>query len=122
MIRLAHTTIGRWVISWIITNMSFTIPVHRLRDTKRLMAFHHQQPSYPFHVVIIPKKAIACLEEFDPSDTAFLVDLFTSVQSIVAEHALGENGYRLIVNGGKFQDFPHLHFHLVSEGKEYSSS
>jgi len=102
--------------------MSFTIPVQRLRDTKTLMAFHHPQPSYPFHVVIIPQKAIACLEEDDPSDTAFLVDLFTSVQIIVVEHALGENGYRLIVNSGKFQDFPHLHFHLVSDEKGHNSS
>jgi len=23
--------------------------------------------------------------------------------------------YRLIVNGGKYQDFPHLHFHLISD-------
>lgn len=95
--------------------MSFTIPVQRLRDTKRSMAFHHPQLTYPFHEVIIPKKAVACLEKFDLSDTTFRVDLFTSLQSIVAEHALGESGYRLIINGGKFQDFPHLHFHLVSE-------
>jgi diadenosine tetraphosphate (Ap4A) HIT family hydrolase len=23
--------------------------------------------------------------------------------------------YRLIVNGGEFQDFPQLHFHLISD-------
>ena len=28
---------------------------------------------------------------------------------------LAESGYRLIVNGGKYQDFPYLHFHLVSD-------
>ena len=26
-----------------------------------------------------------------------------------------KKGYRLIVNGGEYQDFPHLHFHLISE-------
>ena len=25
------------------------------------------------------------------------------------------NAYRLIVNGGEYQDFPHLHFHLISD-------
>jgi hypothetical protein len=28
---------------------------------------------------------------------------------------LAEGGYRLIVNGGKYQDFPYLHFHLISD-------
>ena len=34
-------------------------------------------------------------------------------QSLVQEYDLG--AYRLIVNGGEYQDFPHLHFHLISD-------
>ncbi len=93
--------------------MSFVIPVKRLRETKTLMAFHHPQPSYPFHVLLLPKKAVASLQEFDPADTAFLTDLFATVQSLVHEFHLP--AYRLIVNGGEAQDFPQLHFHLISE-------
>jgi diadenosine tetraphosphate (Ap4A) HIT family hydrolase len=37
------------------------------------------------------------------------------IQSLVVEFRLEEIGYRLIVNGGKYQDVPQLHFHLVSE-------
>jgi histidine triad (HIT) family protein len=93
--------------------MSFAIPLKRLRETKSLMAFHHPKPSYPFHVVLVPKKAVKSLTDFDPDDSIFLRDLFSTVQSLVDEYEL--KAYRLIVNGGEYQDFPQLHFHLVSE-------
>jgi histidine triad (HIT) family protein len=94
-------------------HMSFAIPVKRLRETESLMAFYHSKPAYPFHVLIVPKKAVASLAELDPADTAFLTDLYSTVQSLVEEFKLP--AYRLIVNGGEYQDFPHLHFHLISD-------
>lgn len=94
-------------------HMSFTIPVKRLRETETLIAFHHPKPSYPFHVLLVPKKAVVSLKEFDAKDSAFLVDLYSTVQSLIAEFHLP--AYRLIVNGGEYQDFPQLHFHLVAD-------
>jgi hypothetical protein len=35
------------------------------------------------------------------------------VQQLVEKYHLG--AYRLIVNGGDYQDFPQLHFHLISD-------
>lgn len=93
--------------------MSFAIPVKRLRETKTLIAFHHPKPSYPFHVLLVPKRAVKSLMDFNSSDSAFLSDLYSTTQSLVAEFHL--TAYRLIVNGGEVQDFPQLHFHLVSE-------
>ena len=100
------------IIGWIFAYMSFAIPVKRLRETKTLMAFDHPKPSYSFHVLIIPKKAFKSLKELDASDTEFLTDLYATVQSLVDEFKLP--AYRLIVNGGEYQDFPQLHFHLIS--------
>ena len=94
--------------------MSFAIPIKRLRETETLMAFYHPNPSYQFHVLLAPKKAVASLEEFDSTDTNFLTDLYSTVQSLVDEFHLAEGAYRLIVNGGEYQDFPQLHFHLIS--------
>lgn len=93
--------------------MSFVIPVYRLRETETLMAFHHPKPSYSFHVLLVPKKSVASLKDFDSKDTTFLSDLYSTVQSLVDEFHLA--AYRLIVNGGEYQDFPQLHFHLVSD-------
>lgn len=100
------------MIGWIFTYMSFVIPVKRLCETENLIAFHHPSPSYKFHVLLVPKKQIASLAQFDVQDTAFLTDLYSATQSLVDEFQL--KAYRLIVNGGEYQDFPHLHFHLVS--------
>ena len=103
------------LIGWIFAHMSFAIPVIRLHETETLLAFHHPKPSYPFHVLLVPKKAVASLKELDTRDIAFLTDLYSTVQSLVAEFQL--SAYRLIVNGGEYQDFPQLHFHLISDIK-----
>ena len=101
------------IIGWIFAHMSFVIPVHRLRETDTLLAFPHPKPSYPFHVLLVPKKSVASLKEFDSKDSAFLSDLYATVQSLVDEFHL--TAYRLIVNGGEYQDFPQLHFHLIAD-------
>ena len=93
--------------------MSFVIPVKRLRETDTLMAFHHPKPSYTFHVLLVPKKSVKSLQELDPKDSIFLTELYSAVQSLVQEFHLP--AWRLIVNGGEYQDFPQLHFHLISE-------
>jgi histidine triad (HIT) family protein len=101
------------LIGWIFSHMSFAIPVKRLRETETLMAFHHPHPAYPFHVLLVPKKAVLSLHELDSTDTRFLSDLYSTVQNIVSEFQLP--AYRLIVNGGEYQDFPQLHFHLICD-------
>jgi hypothetical protein len=42
------------------------------------------------------------LKELDSKDSAFLIDLYSTVQSLVDEFQLA--AYRLIVNGGEYQD------------------
>jgi len=103
------------LIGWIFEHMSFVIPVQRLRETDTLMAFHHPKPSYAFHVLLVPKKSIVSMMELGPKDSVFLTELYSTVQSLVDEFHL--SAWRLIVNGGEYQDFPQLHFHLVSDVK-----
>lgn len=93
--------------------MSFVIPVKRLRETSNLISFQHPSPSYKVHILLVPKRQVQSLADLAPSDTAFLVDLYSAVQSLVQEFEL--KAYRLIVNSGEYQDFPHLHFHLISD-------
>ena len=100
-------------IGWIFAHLSFAIPVTRLRETGTLIAFYHPKPAYPFHVLLVPKKAVASLKELDPTDISFFTDLYSTVQSLVDDFQL--SAYRLIVNGGEYQDFPQLHFHLISD-------
>jgi histidine triad (HIT) family protein len=101
------------LIGWLFAHMSFAIPVNRLRETETLMAFYHPKPSHTFHVLLVPKKSVTSLIKLDSNDSVFLSDLYSTVQSLVEEYHL--TAYRLIVNGGEWQDFPQLHFHLISE-------
>jgi histidine triad (HIT) family protein len=99
---------------WMIETFPLALPLARLRETPTLLAFFHPAPSHPYHVLLIPRKPIPSLADLDPAaESAFLTDLFAAVQSLVDEYRLP--AYRLIVNGGDYQDFPHLHFHLISD-------
>lgn len=115
---LARTAAGRLCISWIFVHMNFAIPVKRLRETETLLAFHHPRPSYALHILIVPKRALSGLADLTPADADFTADLFQTAQSLVVQFNLDQVGYRLITNGGRYQDIPHLHFHLISERAE----
>jgi histidine triad (HIT) family protein len=112
--RLIRSPAGRAIVGQVFACMSFALPVHRLRETSTLLAFNHPRPSYRVHILLVPKKALAGLASLTPADSDFLIDLFSTVQSLVEEYHLEPAGYRLIANGGEYQDFPQLHFHLVS--------
>ncbi len=115
MVSLARSPWLGWLVGVVITRMSFLLPVQRLRETDKVLAFHHPHPAYPFHVLLVPKQSIPSLMAVTSEDGAFLLELFQVVQSVVQEFGLEKKGYRLICNGGKNQDIPHLHFHLIAE-------
>ena len=83
----------------------------------QVTAFRDTHPVAPTHILIVPKQEIAGVQEITPAEQELLVELFQIVQSLVAELNLEEAGYRLVVNGGKNQDIPLLHFHLISDLK-----
>jgi histidine triad (HIT) family protein len=116
--RLARTPLAGALIRTGFASMSFAIPVKRLRETPTLMAFHHPSPSYALHILIVPKRSYRSLIDIAPEDADFQRDLFATVQSLVLEFGLEEKAYRLIANGGGYQDVPVLHFHLISENAE----
>ena len=66
------------------------------------------------HILLVPKRAIPSLSDPRATDGDLVSDVLRVVQSFVAELNLEQHGYRLIVNGGAYQDIPQLHFHLVS--------
>jgi histidine triad (HIT) family protein len=105
----------RPIVRWVFAHMSFLLPVQRLRETETLIAFHHPRPSYPFHVLLVSKQGYTSLLDVPPQAADFLRDLMETVQSLVREFHLDAGGYRLIANGGSYQDVPQLHFHLVSD-------
>jgi histidine triad (HIT) family protein len=120
--RFTRSTFGSLIIGWIFVHMSYILPVKRLRDSERLLAFYHPSPGYPVHILIVPKAKIVDLLDIKDEDGDFILEVFRTTQSLVEELGLDKPGYRLILNGGKYQEFPHLHFHLISGGEITSHS
>jgi histidine triad (HIT) family protein len=120
LVQLARQPWLRPLVQWMFAHMSFAIPTQRLRETNTLVAFRHPQPSYPLHILIVPKAAYRSLLDVPPHATDFMRDLIETVQGLVREYQLESTGYRLITNGGSYQDVPQLHFHLVSEMQSQS--
>lgn len=88
------------------------IEVNIVRESERVLAFHHTRPSYPLHIVIVPKAHIPSL--LDVEDFSLVQEIFQFAQLIIAELGLQGTNFRILTNGGTFQDSKHLHFHLIS--------
>ena len=112
--RLANVPVFRSVFIWGLINMNDWLPINKISETESLICFYHPQPVYPLHILLVPKKDMVDLSQLEPQQSEFLQDLFLTVQSLINEFELEEVGYRLILNGGEYQDFPQLHFHLTS--------
>jgi histidine triad (HIT) family protein len=113
--RLAGSAIGGALLGWVFSNLSFVLPVDRLAETETLIAFHHPDPSYTTHILLVPKRKYKSVLEIPSDDIDFMRDLFDTVKKLVHISGLEELGYRLVVNGGDAQDIPQLHFHLISD-------
>lgn len=113
--QLARTRLGKNIIGTVFNYMSDFLPINKLCETENLMAFYHPEPSYPVHILLVPKIAIQSLNELDQVPEDIFGEVLLCVKELVEMLALEPRGYRLIINGGKYQEIPQLHFHLVSE-------
>jgi histidine triad (HIT) family protein len=114
LLRLARSPRMKSILRWVMTHASFALPVERVRETETLLAFYHPRPLYPVHILLVPKEPFGDLMDVPLEGSGFLGELLDTVQVLVREHGLEEEGYQLIINGGAHQDVPHLHVHLVS--------
>lgn len=98
--------------------LSGNTPVERVFETEAVLAFHHTRPSYPSHVVVIPKRHIDSLVALSSADDMLLLEMLAVVRQ-VAERVLGRHAAcRVITNLGTYQDSAHLHWHVVSGAKQ----
>lgn len=91
------------------------VKVEQAKETEKLLAFHHTRPSWSTHIVIVPKKHIAKLIDVD--DMSLISEIFAMAKEIIFEMGLDDKNFRIVTNGGEFQDSKHLHFHLLSGKK-----
>ena len=91
------------------------IPANVVYEDEQCLAFHDVAPQAPVHILIIPKKEIASINDLSAEDEQLVGHLFLVIQQIAREQGLAENGYRVICNCGEGggQTVFHLHYHLM---------
>ena len=94
------------------------IPSNIVYEDDQRICFHDLEPQAPVHVLIIPKKHIASMDDVSADDQQLMGYIMTKVKEIAKTLGL-ENGYRLVNNCGEdgFQTVKHLHFHLLGKRK-----
>lgn len=94
------------------------IPTNVVYEDEKIMCFHDAEPQAPVHVLVIPKKHIASLDDASPEDQELLGYILIKIREIAEELGL-ENGYRVVINNGEdaFQTVKHLHFHILGKRK-----
>lgn len=93
--------------------ISKEIPKEFTYESENLVVFPDINPSADIHLLIVPKKHIAGVQDISQQEGDLLVEIFSVVNLLVKQYNLGEKLYRVVVNGGKAQHVPHLHFHLL---------
>jgi histidine triad (HIT) family protein len=90
------------------------IPAKIVHDDDLCLAFVDVAPQAPTHVIVIPKKEIASLNEVADEDAALVGHLIVTIRKLAAQLKL-DDGYRVVVNCGPYggQTVDHLHFHLL---------
>jgi histidine triad (HIT) family protein len=90
------------------------VPAKVVYQDDRCLAFHDIAPQAPTHVIVIPKKEIASLDQVADEDAALVGHLIVTIRKLAAELQL-DQGYRVVLNCGPHagQSVDHLHFHLL---------
>jgi len=91
------------------------IPADIVYEDDECLAFRDINPQAPIHLVVIPKKEIASVDDIAEQDAALIGRLFVAMRKIAAEQGITD-GYRLVTNCGRTagQEVMHIHFHLLA--------
>lgn len=97
------------------------IPATILYEDEQVIAFNDINPQAPHHIIIIPKKHIATINDIANDDAALIGQMTLTGAKLAKELGLADNGYRLVMNcnqhGG--QTVFHIHLHLLG-GRQFS--
>ena len=88
-------------------------------EDENVFAFRDITPVAPSHILIIPKKHIAMINELDDHDAETMGQLFISAKKIAKQEGFSESGYRTVMNCGEAagQTVFHVHMHVLA-GRE----
>ncbi|MDQ0088462.1 histidine triad (HIT) family protein [Paenibacillus anaericanus] len=96
-----------------------SIPSNKVFEDDSFLVFHDIEPAAPTHVLIIPKKHIASMNDVQSEDFAMIGELHRVAQDVAVKLGVASTGYRLINNCGpdSGQAVAHIHYHLLGGTK-----
>jgi histidine triad (HIT) family protein len=91
------------------------IPTSIIFEDPEVFAFNDIKPQAPSHLLVIPKKHIATINDVDTTDELLMGKMILTAKKLAKDHGFCEKGYRLIFNvnehGG--QEIFHIHLHIL---------
>lgn len=92
------------------------IPADIVYENDEVLAFRDLNPQAPVHVLFVPKRPLATLNDAGQADALLLGQLLLAAADYARQEGFAEQGYRTVVNcnvdGG--QTVFHLHVHLLA--------
>ena len=91
------------------------IPATIVHEDGLCFAIRDINPQAPTHLLVIPRKEIARVDQATAEDLEILGHVLATAGSLAKTLGLIESGYRLVINAGDDagQTVPHLHVHLL---------
>jgi histidine triad (HIT) family protein len=101
--------------------VSGEIPAKIVHEDEDCVAFRDINPQAPTHVLVVPRRHIATINDLTPGDAAVPGRMILAAQKIARTEGVSEAGYRLVFNcnAGAGQSVFHIHLHLLG-GRDFS--
>ena len=91
------------------------IPASIVYEDDRVLAFNDINPQGPTHVLVVPKRHIASLNDLTADDDATVGEIVRRAAVIAAERGISAGGFRTVFNTNRDagQTVFHIHLHLI---------
>ena len=92
------------------------IPGKFVHEDENVVAFSDINPQAPLHVLIVPRRHVATLNDLTPDDDALVGSMFRVAATLAGEHGYADRGYRTVFNCNREagQSVFHIHLHLLA--------
>lgn len=99
--------------------VNHNLPSTVVHDDEDVLVFKDILPKAPVHLLVIPKKHIASLNDVEGADWELVGKMHQVAREVAKQQGVAERGYQLKFNVGKEggQVVGHLHLHLLA-GKQ----
>ena len=81
-----------------------------------MIAFKDINPRAPMHVLIVPRRHVASLNDLTPADDGLVGEMVRRAAALAREHGHAEGGYRTVFNcnADAGQTVFHIHLHVLA--------